>query len=161
MNDPVLLCVAATSAEASRISVRLAGQGIACQVKDGDMRVVLEFAELLHDFLDVWVARDELERARAILDAGAPCFGALLLRELEAQGGREVVTAQFRYEGIQRLKTASREQVLELFRGSEYELMQRIEKDPPADLARFLIRRFDRSRTQGALAVFFLGAMLS
>jgi hypothetical protein len=161
LNDPALLCVAVNSAEASRISVRLAGQGIAAVVKDGDMRVVLEFGQLLEDFLDVWVERAELERARAILDEGVPGFGALLLRELEAQGGREVVTAQFRYEGIQRLKTATRAQVLELFRGSEYELMQRIKKDPPADLARFLIRRFDRSRAQGTLAVFFLGAMLS
>jgi hypothetical protein len=84
MNDAVLLCIAATSAEATRIAVRLGGQGIECQVRAGDLRVVLEFGEFLRDFLEVWVERADLERARAVLDEGEPCFGAALLPRSDA-----------------------------------------------------------------------------
>jgi len=87
-------------------------------------------------------------------------FGLELYEELRRQGGYSLVTALLNYSGIQRLKAASREEVVELFRGSDYLVLQRIRTDTPRELAAFLQQQWMMIRTAGAMSFMFMGTMI-
>lgn len=87
-------------------------------------------------------------------------FGLELYEELRRQGGYSMVTSMLDYAGIQRLKAASREEVVELFRGSEYLVLQRILTDTPRELAAFLQQRLMAARAAMAMGFVFVGAMI-
>ena len=84
-------------------------------------------------------------------DAEIP-FGQALRDELRAPGRGDVITGKLSYAGVQELKAADREKTPRMFRGSGYEVVQRIERDSPAELARFLIAAAQQTSRDAALA---------
>jgi len=73
-------------------------------------------------------------------------FGLRLYEEIKRQGGTSALTTFLNYKQIQRMKAGSREDLLVLFKGSEYLVRQRIRTDTPAELAAFFVMRSYLSR---------------
>jgi len=82
-------------------------------------------------------------------ESDAPPFGARLYAELTALGRRSFITDRLKYSQIQRLKAASREEVVALFAGSGPRVIERIRSEEPHPLALYLIG-FDDGRDHGA-----------
>ncbi len=73
-------------------------------------------------------------------------FGLRLYEEIKKQGGTSALTTFLNYKQIQQMKASSREDLLVLFRSSEYLIKQRIRSDAPAELAAFFVMRAYLSR---------------
>ena len=90
-------------------------------------------------------------------------FGRALYDELKRLGYGSIVTERLNYAQVQRLKAADRPEVIRLFRGSDYEAIQRIKEDSAADLASYLVERAreaERERGNHQLAAIVIMGML-
>ena len=90
-------------------------------------------------------------------------FGHRLVEALQKHGRRDVVTGRLNYAAIQELKSASRAQTVELFRGSSASIRQCIESNSPDEVAAYLVGFADGRESRESwepMELVFLGLTL-
>ena len=80
-------------------------------------------------------------------------FGLQLYNGLRESGHLEVLTAQLNYAGIQKLKNADREGVIELYRGHPYSFLQRLKNDSPEELVKLIVLKAEVAAAAGQQVV--------
>ncbi len=85
-------------------------------------------------------------------------FGGRLYSELLHLTGYDLMTSMMNYKTIQQLKVSDRQDTLELFRGSSYEVMQLLETAEPEDVARYFTSKAEEAKKgcSGLEAAIFL-----
>lgn len=87
-------------------------------------------------------------------------FGRALFESLGRLHGGEILTRRMKYGDIQELKNAKREQTLGLFAGSSFEVLQRIKKDSPEELAEFRVNQADETDERTKKLLVFAAVLL-
>lgn len=87
-------------------------------------------------------------------------FGLRLYEAFKSTGLLVLLTRRMNYADIQRLKQADRAEAVRLFRGSEYDLLQRLKEDSPEQVAHHLGELTRRQGEAAAAAVVFAGIAL-
>lgn len=87
-------------------------------------------------------------------------FGTQLYDALKRIGRAHVITRELKYAEVQRLKAGGRAEVVELFRGSSYEIVQLIKTGSPKAVADRLSKRVDEQERANLATVVLLGRVL-
>ena len=77
-------------------------------------------------------------------------FGLAFYEALKRHGRGSLITSKLDYAGVQKLKQADRAGTVEAFRGSGYELIQRIKSDTPEELAAYAVEQAQAAEQQAA-----------
>jgi len=88
-------------------------------------------------------------------------IGLQLYEALKDQGGLSLVTSLLTYAQIQELKAADREGLVRLFRGSGYEMIQRLKREPADKLAARMVREMESRQHHGTLVLFGIALLMS
>lgn len=90
-------------------------------------------------------------------------FGERLYDEIREQGLHFFITQRLDYAEIQELKAADRDEVAKMFRGSGYEIVQRLKTDEPEEFARFLAAEAEKSQQAAAVvaAIMIMGMAIT
>ena len=77
-------------------------------------------------------------------------FGGRLYSELRQLSGYDLITGIMDYKAIQQLKVSDRDDVLKMFRGSSYEVIQFLKTGEPEAAARHLVAKAEEAKKDEA-----------